>query len=1272
MQSAMTPGTVNSGALKYARPATSAPQASGPMQQAAATNQWQNRGGSPAMSMQAPSGASGVSGGYGSPSMSMQAPGMYSPAAISGGGTTAGRLPGGVASGYSYPGTNMNAGSSAAGSAGSYRPSGVGGVDPGYDLGGGRTGGSIGGTVGATPGGGMDRPLPIQSGKAGQTPGSGFRMLTPTGGYNGSNFEGSFQNPGGLMSPGTGGGQTGGGTTYPGTGSGSGSGGGYSGVDPGYNMGGNNGGLYGGGAQAGSGGGLDRPYGGTAAGYQAYGSGQLNQTTQNPNQVPAARTSTGAVSQVAQRPQTSQQPNQTQQPQPQPQPQQLDKPLGVAAQPAQQPTGSSIYTAANPPQRQYWPKGQGFSDLIPETRNGVTKDKYDWMVEDNNRSDQRAWDNSDVATRTRMWGTPQEADAVVKGQNARDGFYQILSGNQQIGGDSTAATAANWQKKQAAKQQGQSTGNARQQFTQKPQTPAANPYTRGAETGAAAKPQTPAVNPYTRGAEGKGNVGFASNPEGESGGMSTQGPQDMAAAQQVPQQQQYVPQPSSDDYQVAAGIGTNTPEQIQRAKDRISAWESQNQGQQNPNQGIFQQQVQQGQTGYVPWQQGGNFYGLDVGAADVDWKTKIASPTGASGEYVQPAPQGNFPGQPYPGAAGTIVNQDGSGSAWNYGSPQNTDTMNYQAYLSWLQSQGIAGGSGNSGGSSGGSSGGRSGGSGSSSPQTGLLIPDLYQKAYEEARKANEDRYNQILAGYGANYQDAMDWQGRSANNLINQYDERYNRNMDTVAGLGAQELKDIQDRFTAERGSAEAGLMDRGLGNTTIRPSVLGGITRNESDALGGALDRINRLKLQTDMALSGDALANQQGLHGERLGLMTELPQRQLDFMERRTDSYPDLNQLLALGQMYGQAQGQNANSGGMLPPSYNGTGNYQVPNPGMIGSGYPYPNSGGGGGGGGNTGGSGGGNGGSWGAPGTNSSSPYPGATQQGPPMTSYPGYAPPGYRYNPTTGQYEPDPSSDETPMDPNDPWSGGGSMPGTTEPGLPAPGVTGPVYTGGPGSLWGGNYANQPIMVPNNPNPTNRPIMVPDATASMTMHAPQDGNSMAAGATGYPPGTLPNGGMPNRLYNNPANPFDPNYGSGSGVHVPPTPAPVSGNPFDPSYPQPAPQPQPQPQPSWPTLPGASNNPFDPGYGGTPAPVNSTNNPFNPGYGTPSTYVPPEGGSIYNPNRFSTPAAYYGTLPEGSAQKARFDGEISQRYGVPWGALRPEQQREELQRRGIIIG
>ena len=121
--------------------------------------------------------------------------------------------------------------------------------------------------------------------------------------------------------------------------------------------------------------------------------------------------------------------------------------------------------------------------------------------------------------------------------------------------------------------------------------------------------------------------------------------------------------------------------------------------------------------------------------------------------------------------------------------------------------------------------GGASGGGGALSGVLGDYLKQL-QAAQDKANAANEKRYNQILSSY------------------------------DTL-GQGAKQQ--IAGQTAQQQGIAEQGLTSRGLGNSTIRPSVMGGI-----------------------------AAQGQQSL----LNLQDQLTQQKAGVMERRTDQQPDLS--------------------------------------------------------------------------------------------------------------------------------------------------------------------------------------------------------------------------------------------------------------------------------------------------------------------------------------------------------------------------------------------
>lgn len=181
-----------------------------------------------------------------------------------------------------------------------------------------------------------------------------------------------------------------------------------------------------------------------------------------------------------------------------------------------------------------------------------------------------------------------------------------------------------------------------------------------------------------------------------------------------------------------------------------------------------------------------------------------------------------------------------------------------------------------------------------------------YQSAFDEARMENEARYRDTLAG------------GQ----------DRYERNMNRIAGMGGQERKDINDSYDDQEAARRQSLIGRGLGNSTIVDTMQMGNERERTDALGRLEERLRREQVDTDAALSGDVLG----------------------IMERRSDTYPDYNQLAQLAQGLGAAgvgQPGGAGSGGavgFMPARVPVNMGFQMPMGGGFGGG------GGGGGGGG----------------------------------------------------------------------------------------------------------------------------------------------------------------------------------------------------------------------------------------------------------------------------------------------------------------------------------
>lgn len=192
------------------------------------------------------------------------------------------------------------------------------------------------------------------------------------------------------------------------------------------------------------------------------------------------------------------------------------------------------------------------------------------------------------------------------------------------------------------------------------------------------------------------------------------------------------------------------------------------------------------------------------------------------------------------------------------------------------------------------------------SPQnpTGQAYPDeimnffeAMQNAENQANAKNEARYNDILGGYNI----------REANAMRD------------VAALGTSQRRAIDDQHTKTAASLDQDLIERGLGNTTLRGSQMADLGEVRGRLMQDLEEKLARNRIDLGTQLSGD-----------RLG-----------FMERRTDEGPDVRLSTMLAGQLGEA-GFGDDWGG----TYGGAGR-QVPyQPGMPVAPqplYPQPNGG-----------------------------------------------------------------------------------------------------------------------------------------------------------------------------------------------------------------------------------------------------------------------------------------------------------------------------------------
>jgi hypothetical protein len=224
-----------------------------------------------------------------------------------------------------------------------------------------------------------------------------------------------------------------------------------------------------------------------------------------------------------------------------------------------------------------------------------------------------------------------------------------------------------------------------------------------------------------------------------------------------------------------------------------------------------------------------------------------------------------------------------------------------------------------------------------------------YQRAFNEARQANEARYGELvgtsagaatgrangkellkiggkwvprdkvdasqinsevaknsltapaLGGYYGRYargQNQLDQMG----GLANQYDQRLTRNLGYVDQMGQQERKDIETDATNQLAQQQSNLASRGLSNSTIQASIANEVNKQKQAQMGRLNDRMLGTKLQTDMAASGDALQFRDQYGRLRLASDAALSGDLMQLIERRNDTYPDLSPFMQAQQQYG----------------------------------------------------------------------------------------------------------------------------------------------------------------------------------------------------------------------------------------------------------------------------------------------------------------------------------------------------------------------------------
>lgn len=201
------------------------------------------------------------------------------------------------------------------------------------------------------------------------------------------------------------------------------------------------------------------------------------------------------------------------------------------------------------------------------------------------------------------------------------------------------------------------------------------------------------------------------------------------------------------------------------------------------------------------------------------------------------------------------------------------------------------------------------------------LVSD-FTTAYNEGRILNDSRYDEIVILYTVMQTNSqLDWQSREAGNVTAtniilslatamdaDYDSYESTTQTLMNGYGDSLLAAINTRFDNLLTTARQDLVSRGMDNSTVWTSVSAGIERERSISLGDADDQIALRQtglqhtlhsaksiMRSKVMAANERVWIQVGLSADsRLASRNAVMTALLTFMERRTDSYPDIGEI------------------------------------------------------------------------------------------------------------------------------------------------------------------------------------------------------------------------------------------------------------------------------------------------------------------------------------------------------------------------------------------
>ena len=228
--------------------------------------------------------------------------------------------------------------------------------------------------------------------------------------------------------------------------------------------------------------------------------------------------------------------------------------------------------------------------------------------------------------------------------------------------------------------------------------------------------------------------------------------------------------------------------------------------------------------------------------------------------------------------------------------------------------------------------------------QSELVLKDMissFTKAYNEGRQINDERYDELVALYALmlsrTEDEANAFGGLSTEDFKPLADavvaackdalEKYGASADNIPADWMQSrIDEINRKFDALVAQAKSDMISKGTYNSTVWPTTMSGIERDRQLALNGLKDDMVTLKVDVlgkIAAMKADIgqklldceiriIEAQQKMLLGPTEIRNTVFKWMLDFMERREDDYPGLEQLATIASQLGYAEGGAAGAG------------------------------------------------------------------------------------------------------------------------------------------------------------------------------------------------------------------------------------------------------------------------------------------------------------------------------------------------------------------------